>query len=412
MLPLTKNAGSPRKAVPLRGLFAQGVWRCNCAERPPAVRRQTKNHGVHHGRWFYTCQKSGMQQCRFFLWASDAEAREKQAVLSNSHTEPTYNNTFNNTFNTSFASNSSSLAPETPTKKPRLSSSSSSSTGGLLTPQTDRTVRFASNDNSFSTTAMPSGCGSFGSPPHSAKARMMAEDMDEFEWDDEDDVAVGQLLPPTQTQTQSHSHSQTKSQTQPQPQPQPQPPLRQPDFGLPKTPHRTERIPSLSSSSSSASFSSFPPPGKRKFSDLEDDGDSQRTVGVTPPATMSAKRAYTDHRIAPFSSSVPPSSIEFSTTPTPARFRGVTPGGGASGSGSGSLESSEVAAQAITALEKNQVVLTKQARDELVDLLNKYELKMKGIVRGRDISRIALKKKDEQIERLNERVKMLEERGL
>ena len=42
---------SPRTAVPTRGLLLDGIWRCNCPERPPALKLQTKNHGVNHGRW-------------------------------------------------------------------------------------------------------------------------------------------------------------------------------------------------------------------------------------------------------------------------------------------------------------------------------------------------------------------------
>ena len=37
--------------VPLRGLFADGIWQCNCEPRMPAERFQTKNGGKNHGRW-------------------------------------------------------------------------------------------------------------------------------------------------------------------------------------------------------------------------------------------------------------------------------------------------------------------------------------------------------------------------
>lgn len=37
--------------VPLKGLFSDGVWHCNCAPRLPAQRFQTKNGGKNHGRW-------------------------------------------------------------------------------------------------------------------------------------------------------------------------------------------------------------------------------------------------------------------------------------------------------------------------------------------------------------------------
>lgn len=43
---------SPRNAAPLRkGLFKDGVWCCNCPDRPPAIKFQCKNNGPNHGRW-------------------------------------------------------------------------------------------------------------------------------------------------------------------------------------------------------------------------------------------------------------------------------------------------------------------------------------------------------------------------
>ncbi|KAI9798942.1 MAG: hypothetical protein M1833_004295 [Piccolia ochrophora] len=78
---------SPSKA-PLKGLFADGVWHCNCDPRLPADHFLTKNGGKNHGRWFYTCQQPQPKRCNFFLWADDAKAREESAVLSNSRSEP------------------------------------------------------------------------------------------------------------------------------------------------------------------------------------------------------------------------------------------------------------------------------------------------------------------------------------
>lgn len=49
--PSKKFPKSPHTAVPLYGLFKDGIWCCNCPARPPAARRQTKNGGKNHGRW-------------------------------------------------------------------------------------------------------------------------------------------------------------------------------------------------------------------------------------------------------------------------------------------------------------------------------------------------------------------------
>ena len=81
---VTKNGRTSK-----RGLFTNGVWHCDCDNRLPADKFQTKNGGKNHGRWFYTCQKPQPSRCGFFLWEDEAKVREEGAVLSNSHTEPT-----------------------------------------------------------------------------------------------------------------------------------------------------------------------------------------------------------------------------------------------------------------------------------------------------------------------------------
>ncbi|KAL8939181.1 MAG: hypothetical protein Q9216_003505 [Gyalolechia sp. 2 TL-2023] len=108
------RAGASKiQKVPLKGLFSDGIWRCNCEPRLPAQRFQTKNGGKNHGRWFYTCQQAQPKRCDFFLWDDDAKPREAKAVLNNSRTEPL-------------------PAPQTPTKSLRTSTSY-----GLQTPCTD-----------------------------------------------------------------------------------------------------------------------------------------------------------------------------------------------------------------------------------------------------------------------------------
>lgn len=37
--------------VPLKGLYSDGTWKCNCDPRLPVQRFQTKNGGKNHGRW-------------------------------------------------------------------------------------------------------------------------------------------------------------------------------------------------------------------------------------------------------------------------------------------------------------------------------------------------------------------------
>lgn len=76
---------TPRKSA--RGLFASGLWHCDCTPRLPAEHFKVRKDGKNHGRWFYTCQKPQHERCGFFLWDEDAKPREESAVLGNSRTE-------------------------------------------------------------------------------------------------------------------------------------------------------------------------------------------------------------------------------------------------------------------------------------------------------------------------------------
>ncbi|KFZ00660.1 hypothetical protein V501_10570 [Pseudogymnoascus sp. VKM F-4519 (FW-2642)] len=80
-------SGSPIKMQSKKGLFVDGVWRCNCSPRMPASHFQVKKESVNKGRWFYTCQEPKEQSCGFFLWDDDAKSREMKTVLHNSRSE-------------------------------------------------------------------------------------------------------------------------------------------------------------------------------------------------------------------------------------------------------------------------------------------------------------------------------------
>ncbi|KKK12148.1 hypothetical protein ARAM_003547 [Aspergillus rambellii] len=327
--------GSPRTAAPLRGLFLDGVWRCNCPGRPPALKLQTKNHGVNHGRWFYTCQQDYSRRCNFFLWASDAEAREKLTVLANSHSE-------------------SSSTPRTPSK--RTLRGSTTGPGGLLTPQTgqrDKEAR-SSHDRSIKPDTNPRATSQTGPlpPPPSAKARMMSEDADEFEWDDTVETEMGKLLDPSR-------------------------PLRQPDFGRPpKNPARTENIP--------------PPRKRRRGLDAEEGEGDDNASGTATPGSFAPPHPTGG---GPF------------LTPTPGRYKNMVP---QQVPESPLASSSELAVQVSQILEKHSVVVPQKAQDELRGLFHQHGMKVHGIMRGRDVSRVSLRKRDEQIARLNERIASLE----
>ncbi|KAF1969157.1 hypothetical protein BU23DRAFT_243681 [Bimuria novae-zelandiae CBS 107.79] len=73
---------------PPKGTFLSGVWHCDCTPPLPAVHLQVKKETANKGRWFRSCQKPQQQRCKFFLWDSDAHARENAALANNSRTEP------------------------------------------------------------------------------------------------------------------------------------------------------------------------------------------------------------------------------------------------------------------------------------------------------------------------------------
>ncbi|KAL5042644.1 hypothetical protein BDW71DRAFT_200404 [Aspergillus fruticulosus] len=276
--------------------------------------------------WVYTCQKDHQHRCKFFLWTSDAEAREKLALISNSRTEASPS-----------GSSSPSPTPRTPSSKTAFAQQS---TGSFLTPQTGHRDYGGSRLD-----ITPAGASA------SAKARMMAEDADEFDWNDGLQDEMEKVFESSQ-------------------------PLRQPEFGLP-----ARKAPVTGTGTS---------PGKRKR--LVDDEGAGKDGTMSPGGPV--RGIGVGKQKTPF------------LTPTQARYRNS---GESMEVGESPLAtSSDLAAQVLRILESRGVDVPVDVKEELRELFNRQEMKMKGVMRGRDISRAALKEKDEQIVRLNERIAMLE----
>lgn len=216
---------------------------------------------------------------------------------------------------------------------------------GLLTPQTERR---------FYDTPPPK----FKLPPKSAKARMISEASDDFGWNDDtddDDELVKTFCSTDTTETF----------------------ISQPNY-------RSE------SSSKAPRTAQVTSPGKRKlFQTQENTSSDQRSNLTTPLSSVSS-------RTATF-----PSSAELCMTPTPSKYGDVL-------SAESAFDTSDLAKSLIDTLDKYEVVLPNRARDDVISLLNRHDLKTQGIVRGRDMTRLALKKKDTEIANLKERVANLE----
>ncbi|KAJ6178550.1 hypothetical protein N7519_009011 [Penicillium mononematosum] len=277
-----KYPGSPVSMARLHpGLFKDGLWRCNCPDRPVAVRRETKKKGPNVGKWFWTCAQPPHLKCSFFLWADDATIREQATVLANSRSE---------------------LDPISLTPQRRTPGRMNN---GLLTPQTER--------------------------------RMISEASDNFGWNDDSDENDELFNALSSSQTESF--------------------ISQPNFN-PESPFKTP--PHLCGCAGDAFFIPL-----------------------------------LSHRY------VPSSSAELCMTPTPSKYNDVL-------SADSKFDTSDLAKSLLDILEKHSVVLPNKAQDEVVSMLNRQELKTQGIIRGRDMTRLALKKKDGEIKKLQDRVSNLE----
>lgn len=218
------------------------------------------------------------------------------------------------------------------------------SINGLLTPQTER--RFVDRPQR-----------NFISPPKTAKARMITETSDDFGWNDDSDDN-DELIKALASKNENF--------------------ISQPNFH-PESPSKTPRTSAVTS------------PGKRKLSETTDRASSfGESVLATPFSSRSTR-----------SDMFPPSSAELCMTPTPSKYNDVL-------SADSKFDTSELAKSLLDILDKHSVVLPNKAQDEVVSLLNRHDLKTQGIIRGRDMTRLALDKKNAEIKKLQDRISNLE----
>ena len=336
--------------VPLKGLFTDGVWHCNCDPRLPAQHFQTKNGGKNHGRWckylfvilghtsvdletlVYTCQQPQPTRCDFFLWGDEAKGREAAVVLNNSRSEP-------------------EPAPITPSKPINGT--------GYMTPQTGNRTRLGSPKSK--TPYTPSKSLSVTRPIPRIQPFIAATDEDSadefYDWplSDDDDL--------------SRAADQASSQSQ-----NVMPP--------PETPRKAVKT-GISST-----------PGKRSFNEMDNGAEAWPTptsgkknddIFTTPATGGGSKNLFSTPRPG--------------DTPTPARFKEITPT---------VATSSSLTMDILTILESAQISLPSNARDEIRELCNKQSLFTHGVIKGRDISRGLISKKDEKIVELQSSIEALQ----
>lgn len=93
------------------------------------------------------------------------------------------------------------------------------------------------------------------------------------------------------------------------------------------------------------------------------------------------------------------------STPTPSRF---LPAGAGAGKSTSESTDSDLTSQTLSLLASHKTPLQPNARKDLAKLLDTHDLRLRGVSKGRDISRVAVRKKDEQIETLLGRIDVLE----
>jgi hypothetical protein len=196
-------------------------------------------------------------------------------------------------------------------------------------------------------------------PTKAGKSSTLSSDDEAYSWDESLDNEVGSLL-----------GGSSSSTTRP----------KQPIF----TPNKAPRTATNTS------------PSKRKLDDVFNDDEDDKP----PPYSESAPTTQSSSTTASLSFS----SVEVSATPTPRRYKDVLSAQGATSHN----QPSDLASNILSILDRHDVVVPTTARGELVASLDQHHLKTQGIIRGRDISRMALKKKDEEIQALKARIERLE----
>ncbi|KAF2498955.1 hypothetical protein BU16DRAFT_524968 [Lophium mytilinum] len=344
-----KGRPSHSYATTQKGLFEDGTWKCDCTPRLPAIHLQTKKETANKGRWFYKCQKSQDDEecCNFFLWEDAAKPREGRAVLGNSRTEP--------------------ATPVTTPKKPTIAV----------------TRAFTPSD--------------YGLPQHEDghKKRGRSDEEEDYGWDDSiDSVELARLGKQYDTLSKPPETPRKAVKTD--------------TFTTPNTSRR--KLPWLENSPVNAD--GLPTPTSMSKTLLEGAGRIDRTSPASVVSNSSYVTAGSERQkeiMRGYTLPMPvgtPTPIRSSntlaakdTTPTPSRFRDVDVGDG---------EDCLLITDVLGVLSVNNVALDEVTKEGVRTVLNKHDLRTQGIIKGREISRLAIKAKDSKITELGLRISTLE----
>ncbi|KAK3942199.1 hypothetical protein QBC46DRAFT_339896 [Diplogelasinospora grovesii] len=379
--PRTPGSGRSTGGAATGGSFENGQWSCNCDPRLPAVRFQVKKGGPNKGKWFYTCQQQREEQCGFFLWEDQAQAREKDSLLQGN---TPYNAPYSRDRTGKRSDVTMSIGREapplpnlTPTPIPKKKAAQRMFSGvPRAGPQTGYGFDSDTDSDVQELDVLPPSPKLVPAKSTAKRKRVAFEEDERHEKDDRFSIGsttdLGELDSDEETQLiQLSDMSQDRSQSQ----------------NLQTKGKDVYNTPSAQRTHDVSGRAGLPTPVSRNT-----------LLIASEPETGSAKRLK-------MADGTP-------VTPTPARTRRDSLGGSqsqdkAGGGRAGADEDYEITAEVLNLLEGQQVA--DSVRQVVQDRLNTFALRMRGVERGRDMVRTALKTRDAKVAELQARVQTLED---
>ncbi|EAS37000.3 uncharacterized protein CIMG_02354 [Coccidioides immitis RS] len=350
----TNNTESRRQVSTLTGgALINGKWLCDCVPRLPAIELEARKSGKNHGRKFYRCAKPERKRCKFFIWDDEARRRSGRGLMTNSRTE---------------TKNTMGRAPMTPS----ISRMRDAMQMGLLTPE--NTAQKRTRDGEDDVAALeksPSKTQRVGThkdnhlltnwlkklerPKEMEEQKLVQEEDDDdddlsFGWAEEMDQEAAKLM-----ESQERTGSTLRA-------------------NMPKI--QVNEPPETKGSNMERNIT--PPPLAPPSGALHHSVPSKRTNPLPPP------------------------------TPTPARFASTPLMRGYSLRSQHQQQHCKLISDTLGLLESHHISLPEKARNDLVNLLDTYDLRTLSITKGRDVSRMAIKTRDARIKELRGRIECLE----
>lgn len=370
------NNGGNRFNRTARGLFADGGWLCDCTPRLPAERFKVKKEGPNKDRWFYTCQQSDRKRCGFFLWEDDAKPREEAVVLSGRRTEPMGRQSGGGDEQEGWSTERAARAGRTDGMGARGNANGSRGTR-LFGPG----VQIV-NPHNGERTDSPSPCPRQISPlpPPSAmrnESAVMKRRAQQAFADEADDDPFPWALTGQEEQELASSVSRTM--------PPPETPNKVQKTGIYATPATTgkRKLPWLDTEAG--------PSISRTTSDV---ASKLPQLPETPSKTPTAGASHAKSATTPDGHTLQADSVAATTPSPPTRHKDAL-----SDPGDSAATLTKDALAALSSVDIPPDILSK-----LRGILSKHDLKTQGIIKGRDISRLALKAKDAKIKELETKV--------